>query len=518
MNIILTFFILTQVTPEWIKRYTTNSEGKKILYKDGYVYAGGIKYLNDTTIASIVLKYDTSGNLIQEYEYTSPWQRASILKDFVVDDSGSIYIASAIYHPDSGYDYGVLKFKENGELAWDFIHGELEGGDDIPVTIKIGKDKKIYATGYIYGCCGANFDFFTVKLTPQGTKIWQNTYGYLLDSPDKATDMTIDENGNIWICGITYDTNMTYQSLVVLEYDTMATTLFTDVYNPPDIFIFPNKIHSDNLGNIYVAGTYTDRGNSDYLIAKYSIQGIREWILTYGEDPQRQETAKSCGTDSLGNLYVTGTSAGDIMTLKITPDSNIICNLRYDYAGGIDAGYDIKVEKYGNSYITGWSENTNGDMDFVTINYRFCGAQLWAVRYDGINLNDYSYSIVLKDTDEIYIAGTSDTVTNDTISNMVIIKYVEGQGIKENKLYRIQGAELKIPTIIKDKIILPINPFTHQPIHLYIYNKSGRKIIKIPVREKILNLRELNIGSGAYFIKLESKNYKRTQKIMFLKK
>lgn len=75
----------------------------------------------------------------------------------------------------------------------------------------------------------------------------------------------------------------------------------------------------------------------------------------------------------------------------------------------------------------------------------------------------------------------------------------------------------RIPAIIKDKLILPFNHFTDSPFYLYIYNKSGRRIIKIPVREKTLNLKKLNLGSGIYFIKLESKEFKKIQKIIYIK-
>lgn len=69
-------------------------------------------------------------------------------------------------------------------------------------------------------------------------------------------------------------------------------------------------------------------------------------------------------------------------------------------------------------------------------------------------------------------------------------------------------AELKIPTIIKDKLILSFNPFTDSPI--YIYNESGRKMMEISVKDKSLNLEFL--PGGTYFIKF--KNRKKFFKII----
>lgn len=139
---IIIILSIAQVGVNWIKTYSHPSAGRKVIYKDGYVYTGGVKKFNDTTFSTIILKYDTTGNLIQEYEYISQWQKNTVLKDFTVDDTGNIYAAISISHPDSGEDFGVIKFKEDGSREW------------------------VYR--------------------------WQVTYGYFLDTPDKAVDMEID--------------------------------------------------------------------------------------------------------------------------------------------------------------------------------------------------------------------------------------------------------------------------------------------------------------------------------------
>ncbi len=84
-----------------------------------------------------------------------------------------------------------------------------------------------------------------------------------------------------------------------------------------------------------------------------------------------------------------------------------------------------------------------------------------------------------------------------------------------NNMLKVTGKT--IPTIIKDKIILPIPVVFHTPVILYIYEKSGRKIIKIPVQDKVLDLKKLNLSSGTYFIRLESGNFKKIGKIIFIR-
>ena len=80
----------------------------------------------------------------------------------------------------------------------------------------------------------------------------------------------------------------------------------------------------DNLGNVYVTGSSGSFGGTktDYATVKYNSFGVQQWTERYNGPPANgNDKAKSIVLDNLGNVYVTGTSAGsgtsdDFATIK----------------------------------------------------------------------------------------------------------------------------------------------------------------------------------------------------------
>ncbi|MEO0262203.1 MAG: hypothetical protein ABIM62_00575 [candidate division WOR-3 bacterium] len=78
--------------------------------------------------------------------------------------------------------------------------------------------------------------------------------------------------------------------------------------------------------------------------------------------------------------------------------------------------------------------------------------------------------------------------------------------IKENYATRDFG-ELRIfPTITNDKI--NITPLSNYPVIIYIYDQTGRKVNEVFLRKKFLSLRELNLSTGIYYLKVFDKLHK----------
>src|ERR1051325_11249348 len=87
--------------------------------------------------------------------------------------------------------------------------------------------------------------------------------------------------------------------------------------------------------------------------------------------------------------------------------------IRYDgTAHGIDQGNAIITDNFGNVYITGFSTNLNTSLDFCTIKYNSAGMQQWLAIYNGfqINYSDQAVDIVLDNSNNIYVSGTSESL------------------------------------------------------------------------------------------------------------
>lgn len=121
-------------------------------------------------------------------------------------------------------------------------------------------------------------------------------------------------------------------------------------------------------------------------------------------------STNSVATDSLGNVYVTGSSFGfdgsnyDFVTLKYDSAGNQQWIVRYD-GGGRDYAVGIAVDPSGNAYVTGTTADANGTY-FTTIKYDTHGNQLWLVKLGGAEMYNSSGSIVLDTLGNVYVSGT----------------------------------------------------------------------------------------------------------------
>ncbi|GHB70406.1 hypothetical protein [Persicitalea jodogahamensis] len=136
------------------------------------------------------------------------------------------------------------------------------------------------------------------------------------------------------------------------------------------------KIAIDERENVYVAGTYRDtvlfsentfisKGKSDLFLAKYSPEGVLQWVRT-AEGPESNSATDIC-TDAGGNIYLTGYLHGKVQfeneALQSEGTSDIFF-AKYDTEGslrwirhiggqGSDGGSGVAVNKDGDVYLTG---------------------------------------------------------------------------------------------------------------------------------------------------------------------
>src|SRR4030095_2706849 len=87
----------------------------------------------------------------------------------------------------------------------------------------------------------------------------------------------------------------------------------------------------------------------------------------------------------------------------------------------VDYSKSITIDASGNIYVTGTSRSAAGD-DYATIKYSPSGAQLWVKRYDGPgNAADNAIAIAVDQAGNIYVTGKS--VGSGTADDYATIKY-----------------------------------------------------------------------------------------------
>ena len=247
---------------------------------------------------------------------------------------------------------------------------------------------------------------------------------------DDAFSIAVDGNGNVYVTGRSQ--NATANDLVTIKYNSAGVEQWVATQNG-----FGHSIAVDGAGNVYVTGETVGFGpGNDYITIKYNTNGIQQWLATY-DGPGNNDAANDLALDAAGNVFVTGRSpAGidldeedrDYVTIKYDNNGNELWVRRYDGPVGgnfSDEARAITVDASGNIYVTGSSagNNTEDGQDIATIKYDTNGNELWVSRFNGpVNSFDVPFDIAVDASQNVYVTGTS-AAEPDENGDYITLKY-----------------------------------------------------------------------------------------------
>lgn len=371
---------------------------------DGNVYVTGTS--DDGYLT--VIKYNPDGNVLWEKRYerfvstgSGEISVSGVPKAIILDNAGNVYITGRFANVYSTYnsDFLTIKYDTDGNKLWDVISdGGYDGWENYSADIAVDFDGNVYVTG---GSSNVNVKTYgsvtkaywtTIKYDSKGNDQW---VVHSSNGNDAAHDIVVDNVGNVYITGTTEHDYLT------VKYDTNGNTLWEKRYDGPANDVdFPTDLAIDTSGNVYVTGRSksTSGGESDYLTVKYNNAGSQAWIARYDGPADGYDAPVALAVDANGNVYVTGTSRGEIhndyLTIKYDSKGNKLWESRYD--GAVNSGYfyhqdltsNLAIDASGNVYVTGYIlKNTgnfqasDGNADYVTVQYDTNGKELWSDHY-----------------------------------------------------------------------------------------------------------------------------------------
>ncbi|MCC7303632.1 MAG: gliding motility-associated C-terminal domain-containing protein [Bacteroidia bacterium] len=288
---------------------------------------------------------------------------------------------------------------------------------------------------------------------------------------DKANDIALDENGNVYVGGF-YNYPSSFGSLPTPG--TFGKEGFLIKITPNGNWVWLNAadggwdervlgIHVDTVnGFVYATGTcwYSTNfgscswplntlGSSDEIfIAKFDYSGNCIWLQGAGGDSD--DHGYDLVTDKAGNIYLTGFISDEYWTgfpayfgnlqafvppgdstafvAKMSPSGNFLWVKTFEAIDG-ERDNRIAIDSAANIYITGgfWGTknlgmgnvSSNGGVDIFVTKFDSAGNQLW-VRTTGSSLSDRGNSITVDEHQLVYITGEfRDEVWfgTDTINN-----------------------------------------------------------------------------------------------------
>lgn len=349
------------------------------------------------------------------------------------DHIGNIYITGYTGGSLSGANAGntdafIAKYDQIGNLKWT----KQLGTNQFEFSNAISADKlgNVYISGSTDGSLsGTNQggdDAFITKYDQYGNLTWTKQLG--TNARDDSTAISADKLGNIFITGYTSGnlegTNLGNTDAFITKYDSSGNINWTKQFGTNN-FDESFAASADGLGNVYITGTTegnlnaANAGGADAFIAKYDTNGNLSWTKQFGTT--EQDNATGISADGLGNIYITGSTTGDLNGTNAGDSDAFIT--KYDANGNLhwtrqlgtvaqDNSQAISADGLGNVYISGY---THGDLDgpnagafsdpFIT-KYDNQGNITWTKQF-GTNTSDDSFGVSADGRGNVYITGTT---------------------------------------------------------------------------------------------------------------
>lgn len=348
--------------------------------------------------------------------YDGPSGSIDSVRNFVVDNSGNVYVTGSSTSSNL-LDYTTLKYSSSGVLLWEARYDGPAHYRDDAKWMTVDNSGNVFVTGSSRaGVQAGTEDFATVKYDANGVRQWAVRYDGPANSVDVAAKVAVDNDGNVYVTGYSYGNEIDYATI---KYNSDGVQQWVARYNGPgNSQDAPNALAVDNSGNVFVTGWSRSTslyGSEDYLTIKYNSSGVEQWVIRHDGSSNLIDQAASIALDNAGNVYVTGyclstSTQSDYVTIKY--NSSGVQQWLATYNNGSFNGSDVArmviIDNSGNVYVTGTSgtEYPYGYPNYVTIKYNSSGVQQWVSSYNGPgNAEDVPYSIALDYLGNVYVTG-----------------------------------------------------------------------------------------------------------------
>ena len=307
---------------QWVVRFTSSGTqddaGYRIaLDKLGNIYVSGESY-NNVTLGRdyCTIKYNSYGILQWIRQYSG-----GIVYDLIIDDSSNVYITGGNLN-----DIITIKYNSSGTQKWVSRYNGQMNQDDFALSIGIDSLLNVYVSGSSVENTNIYGGYVIVKYNSLGNEQWVRFYEGSGNFLDVARAMKVDKSGNAYVTGYSTESGQGY-NMTTIKYNTYGDTLWSASYHN-GLNDIANAITLDIDGNIYVTGESDGNGIvSDYTTIKYNSLGKQQWVKRYDYSGQYGDVPTAIIVDNIRNVYVTGSSNRDFLTIKYSQLTGATINL-----------------------------------------------------------------------------------------------------------------------------------------------------------------------------------------------
>ncbi len=237
---------------------------------------------------------------------------------------------------------------------------------------------------------------------------------------DTGMDMCIDNMGNMYIVGMVTDLDTGFTDVYLLKFNIMGVLIFECLWDSGRNEI-GTGVCTDKSGNIYITGNILGDIpiENDIFLLKFNPNGELEWEYIW--QGNGYDESNCVGTDSLGNIYVTGLTQSFGVSnpsgyiLQINSQGCLIWQSIWS-SGTYNIGKGLVIDSENDIYIIGES---NGDASILKYNSN--GDLIWKILWGGTNV-DQGEAIAYDPRGYIYITGNTFSY-GAGLADLFLLKY-----------------------------------------------------------------------------------------------
>ena len=525
-----------QETQQWVRTYDGGATqmpaddiNAMVIDANSNVYVTGQSGNPGFDYDIVTIKYNSSGVMQWQMRYHNPGGSVTGAEAaaIAIDSLGNVFVCGKTQLASGASDIIVIKYNSSGVQQWVKI---IDGGAvDYATSIAADNSGNSYVTGVLSSGPTVS-DLFVIKYDPAGNATWTRTFDQA-SSGSVGTSIALNSSGNVFVTGYTDLGN--YFNVVTIKYssngDSLWTRIFSNGQTPAFGDCYGTKLAVDANGDVFVGGNSGDSQNGvNYLILKYNSAGVFQWNKYYHGPVVSDDEVTDIKPDNLGNIYVTGKSAGsnaDYVTIKYNSFGNQSWLARYNGTGnGDDVPYSLALDNNGAAYVTGSALFAATGQDIVTIKYDSSGSQVWLASFSGIVTNgtDQGRSVAIAPSGNVFVAGYSQGAS--TGDDYTTIMYSQPIGIQQisNQVPGIYSLTQNYPNPFnpstKINFALPKDAFAK----IIVFDVLGREVTRL-VNENLkrgtytVDWDAANYSSGVYFYRLETEGFNETKKMILVK-
>lgn len=293
--------------------------------------AGTIRsgFSNPVNAASILMKFDSNGNLIWRNVFESNAE-GSYTKKILVHSTDNIY-ALGVGMGNSGLVTRVKKFDASGVPTWTFYDNN---GIGAPTNIKFTPDNNLLVTGR--GTTGIINDY--IKISAEGNLIW-NKIGIL--SPTIG-DACGDSLGNTYL--INGENVVSNAGSIIEKYDPSGVLIWTST-NP----MAGSKVEVGSDDNPIISG-YPNAGTAGAAFMKYDSTGSVIWQNLNADGAEILLLHGQLILDNQNNAYLSAGNLFNMAVCKINADGS---NGWVGLVSGSNSAQSFAIDSNNAAYIIG---------------------------------------------------------------------------------------------------------------------------------------------------------------------